>query len=114
MTDFVGLEVWHQVSVIRREKLTARLGHGKKHDEFGDSADPCTLSLGRVGNRPDGEMLGWFQSHHSEAEAAFEELVSIDSSVGFARMSFEQLGFPWPHRGVLDYTCGSRFRRDPP
>src|SRR3954454_4851151 len=33
------------------------------------------FSLGRVGDRADGELLEWFESHHAEAEAAFEELV---------------------------------------
>lgn len=33
------------------------------------------FSLGRVGDRADGELLEWFETHHAEAEAAFEELV---------------------------------------
>jgi RNA polymerase sigma factor (sigma-70 family) len=34
------------------------------------------FSLGRVGDRADGELLDWFETHHAEAEAAFEELVA--------------------------------------
>ncbi len=34
------------------------------------------FTLGRVGDRADGEMLEWFTTHHAEAEAAFEELVA--------------------------------------
>jgi RNA polymerase sigma factor (sigma-70 family) len=33
------------------------------------------FSLGCVGDRADGELLEWFENHHAEAEAAFEELV---------------------------------------
>src|SRR5690348_7717051 len=33
------------------------------------------FSLGRVGDRADGELLDWFESHHAQAEAAFGELV---------------------------------------
>ena len=34
------------------------------------------FTLGRVGDRADGEMLESFKTHHAEAEAAFEELVA--------------------------------------
>src|SRR4051794_13608656 len=34
------------------------------------------FSLGHVGGRADGELLEWFEAHHAEAQAAFEELVA--------------------------------------
>ena len=34
------------------------------------------FSLGRVGDRADGEILAWFRNHHAEAELAFAELLA--------------------------------------